>query len=388
MPTRSPHALLAALALFAAGCATEATDTGVDTDTDVVPSADDAAWEAYDIAPPDAATQTQLMGTPYLWPEQVCVPAADVPNLPASAVLITIDEVDHVCVWDAFSGNVPEGLAFTDLLTCDIAFTQGPSWFSKPARIHTSPDVLLDDPAFVAELDWVQAQIEASGCACCHASGVGSGHTTGFDVSAPGVWTDTMTNAQLIMASGAFLDHTLFGHYEASDNQGFDRIQTLFASTDSARMKAFFEDEFDRREGSQADRDDAEDQFTALFGRLFDDVAACISPFEGIEDGKLVWNGQPVRQIYVLPEASPTPGFTPNLDLPQDTVWALYVEPTGNPIASGTLSVGDIPTGTQQMIPADDEAPTLVGGTTYRLYATLDIMVQPQLDCTFVYAAP
>lgn len=41
-----------------------------------------------------------------------------------------VDGVEMVCVWDAFSGNVPEGMTFTDLLTCDKAFTQGPSWFA------------------------------------------------------------------------------------------------------------------------------------------------------------------------------------------------------------------------------------------------------------------
>lgn len=154
--------------------------------------------------------------------------------------------------------------------------------------MFTSDDAILEDAAYVEELTWVQGQVEASGCACCHASDV-SVHTSGFDVDAPGVWTDSMTNAQLAMAAGLFDEHRLFGHYPAEDNQGFDRESTLFASTDPARMAAFFTAEMERRASTQADLDIAQRQFDALFGRLSDPYGDCVAPFEGLdEDGMVV----------------------------------------------------------------------------------------------------
>ncbi|MFT4976727.1 MAG: hypothetical protein ACI8S6_002632, partial [Myxococcota bacterium] len=245
------------------GCADKADDSA---------DAVDDLWDAYSIAPPSAEITVQLTGTPFLWPEQVCVDADD----------LEVSEDGELCVWDNFSGSVPEGLQFTDVLTCDRSFTQGPPWFTPPGRVSESDSALLDDPEYVADLEWVSDQVSASGCACCHDSASGSGHTSGFDVNAPGIWTDSMTNSQLSMAAGMFAEHDLFGYYEASANHGFDRTETLFATTDPERMKAFFTAEFERRQGSEEDLDEALGQFDALFGRLFEDVYDCIDPYEGI----------------------------------------------------------------------------------------------------------
>ena len=69
-------------------------------------------------------------------------------------------------------------------------------------------------------------------------------------------------------------------------------------------------------------------------------------------DGTLLWNGGAARQIYILEEGAQTPGFPPNLHLPEGTVWALFVDPaTGSPIEPGTLTPGEIPEGTFQAGP-------------------------------------
>jgi hypothetical protein len=236
----------------------------------------------------------------------------------------------------------------------------------------------------VAELEWVRDQVRTSGCGCCHASGTGSGHTSGFDMDAPGVWTDSMTNAQLAMAAGRFPEHSLFGHFQAEVNHGFDRTSTLFASTDPARMAAFFEGEFVRRGGNDEDLAEAQGQFDALFGRLFLEPSGCITPYEGLVDGSVVWNSEEgIRQLYVLEEDAHTPGFPPNIDRPEGTVWAVYVEPSAAPILSGAAALGEVPTGAVQMVP-ESGAPVFESGRTYRLYGTPDVMIPSRVDCTFV----
>lgn len=352
-----------------------------DTDADTADAVD--LWADYTATPPEGAVLDALVSTPFRWPEQVCIDPSGLDLSDDTQLSQAEDGSEVLCVWDNFSGNVPEGLVYTDILSCDRAFTQGPSWFTPPQQVYTSDLSLLDDDEYVAELDWVSGQILSSGCACCHASGAASGHVSGFDVTAPGVWTDSMTNAQLAMAAGLFPEHALFGHYEASDNHGFDRTGTLFASTDPDRMRAFFEAEMDRRGADQDDLDEAQQQFDALFGRLFETVSACVSPYEGIVDGKIVWNGDGVRQIYILDPGADAPGFPPNLHLPEGTVWALFVDTDAAPIESGTLSIGEIPDGAVQAWPADGSAPVLSDGSTYKLYATPDVMNVREANCTF-----
>ena len=278
-------------------------------------SAADSLWADYSIQAPSAEITTQLTATPFLWHEEVCVDASDY-DLPEDT---SLSDSGELCVQDNFSGNVPEGLHFTDVLTCDRSFTQGPSWFVPPSQVYESDPALLDDADFVEELKWVRDQVSTSGCACCHDSSAASGHTSGFDVAAPGIWTDRMTNAQLSMGAGWFEEHLLFGHYDPSVNHGFDRTETLFASTDPERMKAFFESELERRAYTEEDIEDAQGQFDALFGRMFTEVFDCIDPYEGVVDGTLLWNGGAARQIYILEEGAQTPGFPPNLHLPEGT---------------------------------------------------------------------
>ncbi|MEM9490309.1 MAG: hypothetical protein AAGC55_14280 [Myxococcota bacterium] len=359
---------------------------GSDSDQD---STDDTSpWEDYNIEPPSDEIVAQL-SAPF-WPvEQECVPASSVANLPESAILSTDEDgTMQLCVWNSFNGTAPEGMRFNEVASCATPLTHGPSWFTQPTQLYTSDDALLEDEAYVAELNWVQSQIESSGCGCCHASALGSGNTSGFDVSAPAVWTDTMSNARLAMAAGMFEDHLLFGLFPPEMNHGFDRQQTIFPSTDPARMKAFFTSEFERRNGNDDDLAHGQDQFDRQFGRLFDPPRDCMSSIEGIEDGRILWDGQPVRQIYVQEEGSNSPGFPPNLDRPAGTVWALYVDPDSQPLEAGTVAIGEVPVGTRQMIPEDGTAPALVSGQTYRLYAAPDIMRASALNCTFVYQAP
>ncbi len=150
------------LVLVLPGCGGEAADSGT---VDPV----DAAWAAYAIEPPAPGISSRLIDSPFLWPEQACV---DAEGLALGDDVSLSADVSQLCAWDSFSGNVPEGLQFTEVLSCDRVFTQGPSWFTPPGRVYTSDSALLDDADYERELAWASAQIEASGCACIDTSRV------------------------------------------------------------------------------------------------------------------------------------------------------------------------------------------------------------------------
>jgi hypothetical protein len=342
------------------------------------------AWTGYDIETPTAEARVILDATPFIMPEKVCVDASTL-DVPADAELVD----GQLCVWDAFNGAVPEGMIFSDVSSCEAPWTQGPPWFTKPGRVYESPNSLLNDDAWVGEANWAAAQIRSSGCACCHASSTESGNTSGFDVDAPGVWTDSMNNAQLSMSAGTNALHRLFGAFPAEDNHGFAREETLWLSSDPSRLKAFFDSEFARREGTQEDIDDSSAAFEALFGQVTAERGECVSEFEGVgPDGTVYWNGDaPVRQILLMEVDADTPAFTPNLDRPEGTLWAMYVNFEGTPVANGALRVGDVPSDATQMVPMDGPAPLLEEGRTYSIFASEDIMVGRVLNCTFTYSS-
>ena len=118
-----------------------------------------------------------------------------------------------------------------------------------------------------------------------------------------------MENFQIAMVAGYIEDHLLFGHYEPENNHGFDRSVAMFGSTDPERMQAFFESEFERRNGTQEDIEEAQRRFDSLFGRFPQEPTECVSPFEGLIDGTLQWNGDAARQIYILEADAPAPIF-------------------------------------------------------------------------------
>lgn len=341
-------------------------------------------WAGYDIEPPSDDVRVILDATPFIQPRQVCVDPSTL-DVPADAELVD----GQLCVWDFFSGAVPEGMNFVDVSSCEAPWTQGPPWFAQPQRVFESPASLLDDEAWVTEATWVQGQAHASGCACCHASSSGSGNTSGFDFDAPGVWTDSMTNSQLIMSGGYNDLHKLFGAIEPEMNHGFAREETLFPSTDPARLKAFFESEFARREGDAVDIGESDAAFDALFGQIIADRSECVTEFEGVgPDGAVYWNGDaPVRQILLMETDAGTPAFPPNLDRPEGTLWAVYVDFEGAPIENGTLRIGEVPEGAAQVVPLDGPPPVLEEGVTYSIFAAEDIMVGRVLNCTFTFTS-
>ncbi len=387
-PNRAPFKPLATVFMAAVfgfwqGCGEDQTDVEPDNEVITVDP-----WEEYSIDPPQGDVQDTLNNSPYLYPEQICQPVPEGIELPPDTVY-SVDEngQELYCVWQSVVATVPEGYRFTDLSDCDEVFTQAPSWFVEPGQRYVSDPVLLEDAAFVEELKWVQSQVESSGCACCHASAANSGNTSGFDVSAPAIWTDTIENYQLAMISGRLPDHILFGALDADVNHGFSRESTMFPSTDPERMQAFFNAEFERRNGTPEEEVEGQAALDTFFDRLKEPFSDCVNPWQGIVDGRVIWDGDDeIRQFYVLKTDAETPGFPPNRDQPEGTVWAIYVNPDQNPIPSGTIELGTVPEGAYQAVPADGSPPVFTPGETYRLYATPDFQLIRSISCTITFS--
>jgi len=345
----------------------------------------DGPWLEYEVLPPSEADSELLLSSPYRYPTQSCRPTSELAELPESAQVSTDERgQEQLCVWNSPTAAAPEGLHFNEVGACEQVFTQAPSWFVPPARVYASPLTLLEDPEFSSELEWAREQVNSSGCACCHSSAIGSGHSSGWDAGAPAVWTDTITNARLYLLSGMIEAHREFGAFAPEENHGASRADVMIPSSDPQRLRAFFLSEFERRGGSEADRDAAQAQMDALFSRKTAAPRDCIDPFEGLIEGAFVWNGdKAARQLYIQELGSETPGFPPNLDRPEGTVWALRVAHDQAPFDSGELRLGELPERAVQLIPADGSAPRFESGRRYRLFVTPDVMLLNLANCHF-----
>ena len=342
------------------------------------------AWGEYELSPPTDEQKRHLLETPYRYPTQSCKPATEVPNLPDDVETTETENGEEVCVWNSPTAVAPVGVNFSEIGSCDHVFTQAPSWFVHPEREFQSSASLLEDPAFLAELQWAQQEIRSSGCSCCHSSQAGSNYASSWDSDAPDVWTDTISNARLYLLSGAIVEHKEFGEFPPEMNHGARRGDVMIPSSDPERLSNFLLAEFERRGGNEEDRAAAQRQMTALFSRKTVEPRECIAPFEGLIDGVLTWNGDDTaRQIYIQEVGSEVPGFPPNLDRPEGTVWAIRVPYNIDAIPSGTLAPGDLPEGAIQLIPEDGSEPTFESGQQYRFFATPDVMLLNVANCLF-----
>lgn len=346
-------------------------------------------WADYErsITPPTPEQNERLISSPYIYPTQDCRLASELENLPESTVLTTKEDgQEYVCVWNNPTASAPEGVPFNEVGSCEHVFTQAPSWFVRPRRVYESDSSLLENEDFVRELKWAQSQIESSGCACCHSSAIGTDHVTGFDFNAPEVWTDTLNNSRLYLLSGTITQHQDFGFYDSEETHGFSREITMIPSTDPMRLRAFFLSEFERRNGSEEDITKAYNAIDSLFGQQAEESEEC-APDEGIIDGKITWNeDKEARQIYIQEITSKLPGFPPNLDRPEGTVWA-YQLPSVQDVGfkSGEISLDSLPEEAIQLVPKDSSIPQLEVGKTYRLFVRPDVMLNRILNCTFTY---
>ncbi|MBL9103653.1 MAG: proteinase inhibitor [Myxococcales bacterium] len=293
-------------------------------------------------------------------------------------------EGGQVCTWTMISGCTEPGRKFAEYGACETVLTQRPYAPVPPVPPPQEPDARLDDPAYVAELDWVREQVEACACVCCHQTSVTPGGASVWDIEAPGNWISSFSPYGLAFAGG-FIDSSLLGAYPAEQNNGFTREGIGIPSTDPARMIAFFAAELNHRGIDPTEFADDDPTPKPFYDQSIYEPAACDAD-QGVDaDGTVRWTGGPARYIYVLDQSAANPGVPPNLDLPAGTRWRLDARAGQTPRVTGEVKYGELPPGLLQGFPAAGEAAPLESGQTYYLYVLADIGV-PITRCLFDYA--
>lgn len=294
----------------------------------------------------------------------------------------------EVCTWESMQGATEEGRLFTDYASCDTPMKQRPYRPVEPNERYNTPDPRLEDPEYKAEHDWVLSQARAQSCMCCHSSVPGDGAAV-FSIDRPGSFPNQFNDRGLAQAAG-WLSTVELGALPPEDNNGFEAPtpenphRSAFRSTDQARMMRFFEKELEHRGFAKADFEGLPSGLGPLSEQYDFRPGNCTADERIDADGTIRWVGGKARYVYVLEAEAQSPTVPPNLDRPAGTLWRVDVPETGLPLASGTVTYGVLPAGTEQAIPADSAAPTaLVSGRTYYLYVTADVLL-PLTRCLFV----
>lgn len=300
---------------------------------------------------------------------------------PLEGEAVGASEGGTVCTWTAISGCTEEGRRFADYGACDTVRTQRPYYPARPAEPPViEGDRRMEDPEYVAELEWVTEQIEACACVCCHSSELSPSGPSNWFIEAEAPWVDSMGPNGLALAAG-WVDSTALGAYPPEDNNGFERSVAGIPTTDAARMVAFFEREIAYRGLTREDFAETRPFGGPLVAQLEYEPGACEDGVGVAADGTITWTGGGARYVYVLEEGSDNPLVPPTLDLPEGTVWRVDVPPDAAPIESG-IRYGVLPEGTAQRFPAEGAPAALVAGRTYYLYVLADVAI-PRTRCLF-----
>ena len=286
----------------------------------------------------------------------------------------------QVCTPTIISGSTEPGRRYTDYADCSVVLTQRP-YYAEDAGVEMDPeDPRLDDAEYMAEVDWLKEQAEASACACCHTASDTPEGAAIWDTEAGPLWVDTISDEALAMLAG-FTDSAGFGFLPAEENNGFDRSETGLPTTDVPRLRAFAERELARRELSVEEARELE-PFAPFFRELIEFEPEACPEGTGVDaDGQLRWTGGGARYVHVLEADAQAPGTPPNWDLPEGTLWAISVPPDVGAMGCG-MAYGELPEGAVQRVPAEGAPPALESGEQYFLYVQRDI-VQPITRCLF-----
>jgi hypothetical protein len=337
-------------------------------------------WEAAPICGGDASDELIILDNVFPQAEHICVDP--LPGSPPGQ-----SEGGQVCTWQIISGATEEGRVYSDYASCEPVRIQRPYSPVPPNARYAEPDPRMDDPAYAADVAWVQDQLKSSACVCCHDGSAPNGPSV-FDLDATGNMLNQFNDRGIAMGTG-WISTVGFGAWPPEQNNGFERADlddphdSIFPTTDMDRMIGIFLREADHRGLKEADF--ASDTYGA--GPL--DVlrgyepTAC-SADEGIgADGLLRWLPGRARYVYVLEEGTVSPTVPPNLDTPEGTIWRLDLQADAYPVASSTITYGEVPEDMVQRFPADGSPPpALQKGKTYYLYVTADI-VFPISRCLF-----
>lgn len=311
------------------------------------------------------------------WPDQVC--KDPIPGEPAGK-----GPNGQVCTWQMISAATEEGRNFEDYASCDKVRTQRPYYAAPTHEGALEADARLGDPAYAGEVDWVKKQINATACVCCHSTKAPEG-TSNWYVDQPGNFLNGFHPRGLAMGAG-WIDTVGFGAFAPEQNNGFHRAtpatpsETIFVTTDQARMRRFFEAELAHRGFQRSDFPAQSYGAGPLDDQRFFTPASCDNGEGVASDGTITWRQGPARYLYVLEAGSSSPGVPPNLDQPEGVRWRFDVPFTGTPVLSGAVKYGVTPEGTTQK--TNGPAPALVSGRQYYLYVLADIAT-PNTRCLF-----
>jgi MYXO-CTERM domain-containing protein len=335
---------------------------------------------------PNCSDEEELvvLEDPWPQPERICMD-------PLEGEPPGQSEDGQVCTWQIVSGATEEGRSFSDYADCDVIRRQRP-YSPVPANpLADDPDPRMDDPAYVAELDWVRGQMKAAACDCCHSANAPDGPSV-FNTDFEGNMANQFYDRGLAMAAG-WIPTIGFGTWPPEENNGFERSSpenphlSAIPTTDQARMMAFFAGELEHRgrtpqdfEGDTYGAGPLDEQLNYVPERCSED--------EGIaSDGLLRWLPGRARYVYVLEADSKAPTVPPNLDTPDGTLWRIDLDPTADPVRSETITYGEVPPNMVQVWPEAGEPPALVDGQDYYLYVTADVMF-PISRCVFTAGEP
>ncbi len=323
--------------------------------------------------------EIEVLDDPFPQPVQEC--SDPLPGEPAGQ-----SANGQVCTWDMVSGATEEGRHFSDYAQCAPVIRQR-GYTAVPANpLADEPDPRMDDPEYVAEVDWVRGQVESGSCECCHSSVASEGAAV-FNTDFEGNFANQFNDRGLAMAAG-WIPTIGFGTYPPEQNNGFERSSpedpylSIIPTTDQARMMAFFEGELTHR-GVVPDDFAGDTQGAGpLDEQLAYEPEQC-SDAEGIgSDGTLRWLPGRARYIYVLAADATSPTVPPNLDLPDGTSWRVDLPADGSPVESETVVYGQVPAGMIQVFPASGPPEALVPGKEYYLYVSADVLY-PISRCIF-----
>jgi hypothetical protein len=232
----------------------------------------------------------------------------------------------------------------------------------------------------------VRSQIEATACICCHSTRSPRGPSNWY-VESPGNFINSFHPRGLAMGAG-WINTVGFGAYPPEQNNGFSRAtperphDSIFVTTDPARMARFFESELLHRGYKREDFANQTYGAGPLDTQRFFRPSACENGEGVAADGTITWRGGKARYVYVLEQEATSPTVPPNLDLPQGTLWRIDVPAEGTPVESGTVRYGTVPTGTSQRFPASGQPAALQSGKQYYLYVLADLII-PITRCLF-----
>lgn len=285
-----------------------------------------------------------------------------------------------ICVWESIHGATEEGRSFRQDAVCDNSRSGRPYYPKDPDARFGEADPRRSDPTYLAEEAWVRSQINTASCVCCHSTAAPDGLASIFDIDREGSLANQLTDRGVAQGAGV-VNSIPLGAFPAAVNNGFSKSDlvhpddSVFLTTDRARMKAFWQRELDHRGLTAANFVGVPDGFGPLSAQLYYQPKPCEGS-EGIAaDGTITWGNGRARYVYVLPATSRSPTVYPNLDLPEGTLWRLEVPPEGSPLTSGSVRYGVVREGTRQHFPVAGAPATLESGKQYYLYVSADQMV-------------